>query len=163
MVEQTPKKHNFDASNSINCLADANAAIATQELPQAATMLKLVFTNTLIFDGKNVNLNFSFENLIHTMLKKQLEMTETMKINHFHAHLRKEGLQTIKSISASNNKTPDDVLIVSRRKYIKQESKASVNHKWHKFTFYPIKKSLSDLLEELNECAERALVTTPNM
>ena len=83
-------------------------------------------------------------------------MTEVMKINHFHAQLRKEALQRFKNISASNKKTPDDVLIVFRRKYVKPESQATAKQKWHKLTFDPNIKSLSDFLQELNECAERA-------
>ena len=121
MVEQTPKNQNSDANNSINSLADAIAGIATQQRPQAATMLKPVSTNTLIFDGKNEKFEL-FEDLLHTMLKIQPEITETMKINIFHAHLQKEALQTSRNISASNRKTLDDVLIVFRRKYVKPES-----------------------------------------
>ena len=83
-------------------------------------------------------------------------MTEAMKINHFHAHLRKKALQTFRNISASNKKTLDDVLIVFRQKYVKPESQATAKHKWHKLTFDPKTKSLSDFLEELNESAERA-------
>ena len=88
VVEQTPRNQNSDANNSINRLADAIAGIATQQRPQAATMLKPVSTNTLIFDGKNEKFEL-FEDLFHTMLKMQPEMKEAMKINHFHAHLRK--------------------------------------------------------------------------
>ena len=77
-------------------------------------------------------------------------------MNHFHAHLRKEALQTFRNKSASNKKTLDEVLIVFRRKYVKPESQATAKHKWHKLTFDPNTKSLSDFLEELNECAERA-------
>ena len=83
-------------------------------------------------------------------------MTEAVNINHFHAHLRKEALQTFRNISASNKKTFDDVLIVFRRKYVNPKSQATAKHKWHKLTFDPNTKSLSDFLEELNECAERA-------
>ena len=155
VAEQTPRNQNLDANNSINRLADAIAGITTQQRPQAATMLKPVSTNTLIFDGKNEKFEL-FEDLFHTMLKMQPEMTEAMKINHFHAHLRKEALQTFRNISASNKKTLDDVLIVFRRKYVKPESQATAKHKWHKLTFDPNTKSLSDFLEELNECAERA-------
>ena len=90
------------------------------------------------------------------MLKMQPEMTEAMKYNHFHAHLRKEALETFRNISASNKKTLDDVLIVFRRKYVKPESQTTAKHKWHKLTFDPNTKSLPDILEELNECAERA-------
>ena len=51
VVAQTPRNQNLDANNSINRLAEAIAGIATQQRPQAATMLKPVSTNTLIFDG----------------------------------------------------------------------------------------------------------------
>ena len=155
VVEQTPRNQNSDANNSINQLADAIAGIATQQRPQAATMLKPVSTNTLNFDGKNEKFEL-FEDLFHTMLRMQPEMTEAMKITHFYAHLRKEALQTFRNISAVNKKTLDDVLIVFRRKYDKPESQATAKHKWHKLTFDPNTKSLPDFLEELNECAERA-------
>ena len=155
VVEQTPRKQNSDANNSINRLADAIAGIATQQQPQAATMLKPVSTNTLIFDWKNEKFEL-FRDLFHTMLKMHSEMTEAIKINHFHAHLRKEALQTFRNISASNMKILDDVLIVFRRKYVKPESQATAKLKWHKLTFDPNAKSLPDFLEELNECAERA-------
>ena len=155
VVEQTPANQNSDANNSINRLADAIAGITTQQRPQAATMLKPVSTNTLIFDGKNEKFEL-FEDLFHTMLRMQPEMTEAMKINHFHAHLRKDALQTFRNISAVNKKSLDDVLIVFRRNYVKPESQATAKHKWHKLTFDPNTKSLPDFLEELNECAERA-------
>ena len=155
VVEQTQRNQNSDANLSINRLADAIAGIATQQRPHAATIFKPVSTNTRIFDGKNEKFEL-FEDLFHTMLKMQPEMTEAMKINHFHAHLRKEALQTFRIISASNKKTLDDVLIVFRRKYVKPESQATAKHKWHKLTFDPNTKSLPDFLEELNECAEKA-------
>ena len=155
MVEQIPRNQKSVANNSINRLVDAIAGIATQQRPQAATMLKPVSTNTLLFDGKNEKFEL-FEDLFHTMLKMQLEMTEAMKINQFHAHLRKEALQTFRNISALNKKTLDDVLILFRRKHDKPESQATAEHKWHKLTFDPNTNSLPDFLEELNECAERA-------
>ena len=155
VVEHTPTHQNLDANNSINRLADAIAGITTQQPSQATTMLKPVSTSTLIFDGKNEKFEL-FADLFHTMLKMQPEMTEAMKINHFHAHLRKEALQTFRNISAVNKKTLDDVLIVFRRKYVKPESQATAKHKWHKLTFDPNTKSLPDFLEELNECAEKA-------
>ena len=111
MVEQTPRNQNSDANISIIRLVDAIARIATQQRPQAAIMLKPVSTSTIIFVGKNEKFEL-FEDLIHTMLKMQPEMTEAIKINHFRAHLRKEALQTIRKISASNRKTLGDILIV---------------------------------------------------
>ena len=157
MVEQRPRNQNSDANNSITRLLDTIAGIATQQLPQAATMLKPVSTNTLLFDGKNETIEF-FEHLIHTMLKMQPQMTEAMKIYHFHAHLGEEALQLFGNVSASNKKTLDDLLIVFRRKYVKPETQATAKHKWHKLTFDPNTKSLSDFFEELNESAERAFI-----
>ena len=43
-----------------------------------------------------------------------------------------------------------------RRSYVKPESQATTNHKCHKLTFVPNRKSLPDFLAELNESAERA-------
>ena len=57
MVEQSPRIYIFDGNNSINRLADAIEGIATQERPQAVTMLKPVSTKTIFFDGKTRNLN----------------------------------------------------------------------------------------------------------
>ena len=155
MVGQAPTNQNSNANNFINRLVDAIAGIPTQQRLQAATMLKPVSTITLIFDGKNEKLEL-FQDLFHTMIKMQPEMTEAMKINHFHVQFRKEALQTFRNISAVNRKALDDVLIVFRRKYVKPESQATAKHKWHKLTFDPNTKSLPDFLEELNECAERA-------
>ena len=70
MFDQTPRNQNSDANNSINRLADAIAGIATQQRPQAATILKPVSTNTIIFGGKNEKFEL-FEDLFDTMLKMQ--------------------------------------------------------------------------------------------
>ena len=157
MVEQTPRNQNSDANHSINRLADAIAGIATQQRPQAATMLKPVSTNILTFDLFKLNEEYElFEDLFPTVLKMQPEMTKAKNRNHFHAHLRKKAHQTFRDKSATNKKTLNDVLIVFRRKYVKPESKAPAKHKCQKLKFNPNTKSLSDFLEEHNECAERA-------
>ena len=62
-------------------------------------------------------------------------MTETMKINHLHAHPREGALQTFSDISASNRKLFDDVLVVFRRNYVKPVTQATAKHKWRKLTF----------------------------
>ena len=56
--------------------------------------------NALTFNGKNEkNEKFEyFEDLFHTTLRMQLNLTEDMKINHFHAHLRGLALKTYKNI-----------------------------------------------------------------
>ena len=118
-------------------------------------MLKPLSTNTLIFDGKNEKFEL-FGDLFLTMLTMQPKMTEALKINHFYAHLRKDALPTFRIIYASNKITLDNVLIVFRQKYVKPESQDTAKHKWHKLTFDPNPKSLSNFLEERNDCAERA-------
>ena len=124
MFQHTLQSQNSDSNNSINRLSEAIAGIATEQRPQGATMLKPVSTNTLIFDGKN-EISEIFEDLFHTMLKMQPEMSQTKKCNHFHAHLRKEALQTFRNLSAPSRKALHDVLILFRRKYVKPESQAT--------------------------------------
>ena len=58
-------------------------------------MRKPVSRKTLIFDGRNEKIEL-FEDLYHTMLRKQLEMTEAIKTNHFFALLRKKRGPTFK-------------------------------------------------------------------
>ena len=43
-----------------------------------------------------------------------------------------------------------------RRQYVKPESQATAEHKWHKLRFDPRTKSLSHFIEELNDCAKKA-------
>ena len=154
-VELTPKNQNSDSNNSINRLVETNAGTATQQRPKTATMLKGMRKNILIFDGKNEKFEL-LENFFHTMLKMQPETTQAIKLKLFLAHLQIEALQTFRNISASNRKILDDVLIAFRRKYVKPESQATAKQKRHQVMFDPNTRSLSDFLEELNECAERA-------
>ena len=98
-------------------------------------MVRPVSTTTLTFDGKSEKFEL-FEDLFHTMIKMQPDMTETMKINHFHSLLRKNALQTFRNINTANRQTLEDILAVFRRKYVKPESQ--------------------DFLEELNQGAEKA-------
>ena len=58
------------------------------------------------------------------MFNIQPEMTETMKVNHFHAQLRKRALQIFRNIKAKNERAVEEILIVFRRKYVKLESHA---------------------------------------
>ena len=61
----------------------------------------------------------------------QPEKTEAakMKMNLFHAHLRKEAIQTFRNINANNRWTLEDVLIVFRWKYVKLESRETAKDK----------------------------------
>ena len=115
--------------------------------PSAQTlMVRPVSTTTLTFDGKSVKFEF-FEYLSHTMIKMQPDMTEAMKINHFHSLLRKNDLQTF--------------LISTRQtcrhwKCVKPESQVTAKHKSHRLVFDPNTMKLLDFLEELNQGAEKA-------
>ena len=82
MVEQTPRNRNSDANNSINRLVDEIAELATQQRPQAATMLEPISRNTLIFERKNKKLEL-FEDLFHTMLRMEPDMTVQTRITSY--------------------------------------------------------------------------------
>ena len=109
----------------------------------------------MTFDGKNEKFGL-FEDLFHTMIKKQLEMSEKMKTNQFHSLLRKGALQIFRHIETSSRQTLEDELIIFRQKYIKPESQATVKHKWHRLVFDPNTMKLPDFLAELNQGAEKA-------
>ena len=138
----------------INRLADVIMGMNSK--PSAQTlMVRPVSTTTLTFDGKSEKFEL-FEDLFHTMIKMQPDMTEAMKINHFHSLLRKNALQTFRNINSANRQTLEDVLVVFRRKYLKPESQATAKHKWHKLVFDPNTMKLPDFLQELNQGAEKA-------
>ena len=143
-----------DGSDPIRRLADVLVGMNNKSSTQTL-MVRPVSTTTLTFDGKSEKFEL-FEDLFHTMVKMQPEMTETMKINHFHSLLRKNALQTFRNISTANRQTLEDVLAVFRRKYVKPESQATAKHKWHKLVFDPNTMKLPDFLEELNQGAEKA-------
>ena len=50
-----------------------------------------------------------------------------------------------------NRQTLEDVLGVSRRKYVKPESQATAKHKWHRLTFDPNTMKLPDTKNRTKE------------
>ena len=141
-------------SDPFTRLADVLTTMQNRPTAQQLT-IRPVNSNTMTFDGKSEKFEL-FEDLFHTMIKMLPEMTEQMKINHFHSLLRKNALQTFKKISSSNRQTLEDVLVIFRRKYVKPESQATAKHKWHRLVFDPNTMKLPDFLEELNQGAEKA-------
>ena len=119
----------------INRLADVLTSMQNRPTAQQLT-IRPVNSNTMTFDGKSEKFEL-FEDLFHTMIKMQPEMSEQKKINHFHSLLQKNGLQTFRKISAPNRQTLEDVLVIFRRKYVKPESQATAKHKWHRLVFDP--------------------------
>ena len=138
----------------ITRLADILTTMQNRPTAQQLT-IRPVNSNTMTFDGKSEKFEL-FEDLFHTIIQMQPEVTEQMKINHFHSLLRKNALQTFRNINSTNRQTLEDVLIIFRRKYVKPESQATAKHKWHRLVFDPNTVKLPDFLEELNQGAEKA-------
>ena len=138
----------------ITRMADVLTTMQNRPTAQQLTM-RPVNSNTMTFDGKSDKFQL-FEDLFHTMIKMQPEMTEQMKINHFHSLLRKNALQTFRNINSTNRQTLEDVLVIFRRKYVKPESQATAKHQWHRLVFDPNTMKLPEFLEKLNQEAEKA-------
>ena len=68
MTKQTPRNQNSESNNSFKTPAEAISGITTQQRPQAATMIRPLSTNAIIFHGKNKKIEL-FEDLFHTMPK----------------------------------------------------------------------------------------------
>ena len=137
----------------INRLADVLTSMQNHPTAQQLT-IRPVNSNTMTFDGKSEKFEL-FEDLFHTTIKMQPEMTEQLEINHFHS-LRKNALQTFRNINSTNRQTLKDVLVIFRRKYVKPESQATAKQKWHRLVFDPITMKLPDFLKVLNQGAEKA-------
>ena len=138
----------------INRLADVLTSMQNRPTAQQLT-IRPVNSNTMTFDGQSEKFEL-FEDLFHTMIKMQPDMSEQMKINHFHSLLRKNPLQTFRNISTAIRQTLEDVLLIFRRNYVKPESQATAKHKWHRLVFDSNTTKLPDFLEELNQGAEKA-------
>ena len=59
-------------------------------------------------------------------------------------------------MNSINGQTQEDVLVIVRRKYVKPDSQATANHKWHRLIFDPKTIKLPDFLEKFNQGAEKA-------
>ena len=95
------------SSDPINRLAEV--LVGMNNRPSAQTlMVRPVSTTTLAFDRKSAKFEL-FEDLFHTMIKMQPDMTEAMKINHFHSLLRKNALQSFRNINTANRQTLEDI------------------------------------------------------
>ena len=102
-----------------------------------------------------------FEDLFHTTLRMQPNLTEEMKINHFHAHLRGLALKTFKNIQRTPNTTLDDILKVFRRKYVKPESSAFAKHRFNRLSFDPENQKLRISWKNSKKVPRKRLGTTP--
>ena len=73
-------------SDPVTRLADVLTTMQNRPTAQHLT-IRPVNSNTMTFDGKSEKFEL-FEDLFHTIIKMQPEVTEQMKINHFHYLLR---------------------------------------------------------------------------
>ena len=86
--EATAQNSPADPSNRL-----AEVLVGMHNRPSAQIlMVRPVSTTTLTLDGKSEKLELC-EDLFHTMIKMQPDMTKAMKLNHFHSLLRKNALQ----------------------------------------------------------------------
>ena len=133
-------------------------AVAIEKLAKKISSQPLFHPkNTLTFNGKNEkNEKFEyFEILFHTTLRMQPNLTEEMKINHFHAHLKDLALKTFINIQRTPNTTLEDILKVFCRKYVKPESSASAKHQFNRLSFDPENQKLPDFLRRTpRKCRE---------
>ena len=90
----------------------------------------------------------------------QPALPEEMKINNFHARLRRLALKTLKNIQRTPTTMLEDILVVFRRKYVKPESSASAKHRFHRLIFDPERQKLPDFFEEVQESAEKVFGDT---
>ena len=97
-----------EPTDTVSQIAQANEKLARKNTDPSLFHPK----NILTFNGKlEKNEKFEyFEDLFHTTLKMQPHLTEEMKINHFHAHLRGLALKTFKNIQRTPTTTLDDIL-----------------------------------------------------
>ena len=135
-------------------LADVLTKLQNRLTAQPQFTMRPVNSNTMNYDGKSEKCE-QFEDLFHTMIKKQPEMSDEMEINHFHSLLRKAALQTFRNINTDDRPTKD-VLVIFRPKNVKPDSQATAKQKWHGLVFNPNTMKLPHYLGELNQAAQKA-------
>ena len=107
------------------------------------------------FDGKTENFEL-FEDLFQTSLKIHNQLTEDDRINYFYSLMRGDALQTFKNLNGPTRENLEEILAVSRRKYVKPQSMATAKHKFQKLVFNPANQKLVDFLDELQKLAKDA-------
>ena len=118
-------------------------------------MPKPLTTTMLIFDGKFKKFE-SFENLFKTSLKYYNQLTEEVRIHHFHSLMRGDALQTFKYTRSPSRENLAEFVIMFRRKYVKPQSMATAKHKFQWLVFNPPNQKLTDFLLELKILAKNA-------
>ena len=86
----------------VNRLADVLTSMQNHPTAQQLT-IRPVNSNRMTFDGKSEKFEL-FEDLFHTMIKIQHDMSEQMKINHFHSLLRKTPCKLSETLAQLTDK-----------------------------------------------------------
>ena len=141
--------------DTFNRLADVLNSLQNWPATQQQFTIRPVNTTTRTLDGKSETFEL-LEDLFHTMIKMQPELSEQMKLNHFHSLVRKRALQTFRNINTSHIQTPKFVVVIFLQKHVKPESQATAKHKWHRLFFEPNTMKLLDFLEQLDQRAKKA-------
>ena len=103
-----PKNPSQDPVNQI--------ALAIEKLANRNPQPSLLHSKNTLTIYANLEKNENVENfavLFHTTLKTQPNLTEELKINHFHAHLRRLALKPFKNIQRTTT-TIGDFFVVFR-------------------------------------------------
>ena len=99
-------------SNTAVQLVKVIYAINTSQNPRQPALLEPVVVCAFSSDSKNDKIDI-FENLFYTKFKFQLKVTEAMKVNSFHAQLRKETLQIFKNFYSTFITKFEETLVTS--------------------------------------------------
>ena len=107
------------------------------------------------FDGKSEKFEL-LEDLFQTSLKIHNRLTEEDRINYFHSLMRRDALQTFKSLNGPTREDVREFLAVYRKKYVKPQSMATAKHKFQKLVFNPANHKLVDFHDELQKLTKGA-------
>ena len=155
--ENTPAT--FEADQILLALqqlaTNSNSANANNTSNRISKLPKSLTTTMPTFDGKSEKFEL-FEDLFQTSLKIHNQLTEENKIYYFHSLMRGDALETFKNITSPNRENLGEILIVSRKKYVKTQSMATAKHKFQQLVFNPVNQKLIDFLDELQKLAKDA-------
>ena len=107
------------------------------------------------FEGKSEKFEL-FEDLLQTSLKNLNQLTGDGRINYFHSLMRRDELQTLRTIIGPTRENLGEILAVFRKKYVKPQSIATAKHKFQKLVFNPANQKSVDFLDELQKLAKNA-------
>ena len=137
-------------------LANNNNSPSFHNIINRISKLPKSLTSTMpTFDGKTDKFEL-FEDLFQRSLKINNQLTEDDRINYFHSLMRVDALQTFRNNNGPTPENLEEILAVSRRKYIKPQSMATAKHKVQKLVFNPAKQKLVDFLDEHQKLAKDA-------